>query len=165
MVHKMHIDNQLFIKKIIDGEKTTDIRLYDYKRRMVLPGDYIIFKCRETDNEESTEDMVAVRVKSIHVYSCPIDLFIDISTEECGIGKINSPYEAFVKLIKTYYPVDENCSLAAIKFVYEDNLDLILYRFEEEKKHKNDYFNLDLRIQGSPREKWDTRRREHDFRE
>lgn len=145
MVHVMHIADKDDFLKIKSGEKTVDVRLYDFKRRLVFPSDHIIFKCRDMVNEEEEEEMAAVFVDSVHVYSCPVDLLMDFSTEKCGIGKVESPHEAFLKLIKRHYPFDEGLCIVAFKYTYEDDIGDVLERYKEEKKHGNDRVIMDLR--------------------
>lgn len=47
MTHEMRLNTQPF-KKIKEGEKTIELRLYDEKRRGISAGDIIVFTCRES---------------------------------------------------------------------------------------------------------------------
>jgi ASC-1-like (ASCH) protein len=72
----MKLKNEPF-RKIQSGEKTVELRLYDYKRRRLAISDEIIFNNLENDGEE-----LAVRVKALYRYGSFEDLFSEISPEQ-----------------------------------------------------------------------------------
>ena len=77
MKHEMRLNAKPF-KKIKDGEKTVELRLYDEKRRGISVGDIIVFTCR--DSGERLEQ----RVKALHVFADFKQLYAALDLRKCG---------------------------------------------------------------------------------
>lgn len=96
MVYMMKLKNDPF-RKIQSGEKTVELRLYDYKRRRLDISDEIIFTNLDNDGEE-----LAVRVKALYRYGSFEEFFSEISPEQCGFRKEETIEEAASEMLKYY---------------------------------------------------------------
>ena len=83
MEHLMHLKPGPF-RSIADGTKRYELRLYDGKRRTILPGDTIAFE--NTDTGES----LTAEVTCLKVYRDFRDLYSDIPKTELGYGEDES---------------------------------------------------------------------------
>lgn len=96
MIYEMNLQNDPF-EKIVTGEKTIELRLYDEKRSKLNIGDRIIFT-----NSANNKEKVVVVIRALYRYGNFIDLFSEIPPEKCG-------YETGVKAdsaaleMKKYY--------------------------------------------------------------
>ena len=77
MIHEMRLNAQPF-KKIKDGEKTIELRLYDEKRRAISVGDIIVFTSRESGEK------LQKRVKALHVFANFKQLYASLDLRKCG---------------------------------------------------------------------------------
>lgn len=77
MKHEMRLNAKPF-KKIKDGEKTVELRLYDEKRRGISVGDIIVFTCRESG------ERLEKRVKALHVFADFKQLYAALDLLKCG---------------------------------------------------------------------------------
>lgn len=101
MVYDMSLNESPF-SKIRNGEKTVELRLYDYKRRKLNVGDKIIFT-----NLSNSEEQVAVIIKALYIYGSFRELFEDISPERCGNSADNSVEELVARMRNYYSETDE----------------------------------------------------------
>lgn len=76
MIHEMRLNAQPF-KKIKDGEKTIELRLYDEKRRAISVG-VIVFTSRESGEK------LQKRVKALHVFANFKQLYASLDLRKCG---------------------------------------------------------------------------------
>ncbi len=67
------------MKKIREGRKTIELRLYDEKRRNISVGDTIIFF-----NTGNVNETLSVTVKNIFVYRSFAELYDDLPLLKCG---------------------------------------------------------------------------------
>ena len=77
MTHEMRLNTQPF-KKIKEGEKTIELRLYDEKRRGISVGDMIVFTSRESGEK------LQKRVKALHVFANFKQLYASLDPSKCG---------------------------------------------------------------------------------
>jgi len=63
-------------EKIRSGQKTIELRLYDEKRRLIVPGDLIRFSC-EGEN-------ILTEVLILHRFSSFEELYASLPLEKCG---------------------------------------------------------------------------------
>ena len=96
----MNLQNDPF-EKIVAGEKTIELRLFDKKRSKLNIGDRIIFT-----NCTNTKEKAVVVIRALYRYSSFIVLFSEIPPEKCG-------YETGVKAdlaaleMRKYYSEDQ----------------------------------------------------------
>lgn len=72
------------LKKIRDGKKTIELRLYDEKRKNISVGDTIIFI-----NTEDPHDTLAVIVKELFVFGSFAELYDNLPLLKCGYTEDN----------------------------------------------------------------------------
>ncbi|MCL2569616.1 MAG: methyltransferase domain-containing protein [Firmicutes bacterium] len=77
MIHKMFLNPESF-RKIKDGTKKVELRLFDEKRKQVKIGDTIIFTNRES------QEQLLVTVKDLHFFSSFRKLFKKIENTKLG---------------------------------------------------------------------------------
>lgn len=100
MIYEMNLQNEPF-EKIVTGEKTIELRLYDEKRSKLNIGDKIIFTNCSDNKEKAT-----VVIRALYRYSSFIDLFSEIPLEKCGYGAGVKANSAALEMRK-YYSEDE----------------------------------------------------------
>ena len=71
----MHLDVEPY-KKIVNGSKTIELRLYDERRRSIRVGDFIRF--------ESPLGVAEVRVVELHVFDDFAQLYRSLDLTKCG---------------------------------------------------------------------------------
>jgi len=96
-IHKMKLSILPF-KKIINGKKVIESRLYDEKRRQINPGDRIDFIC---NNDLSKS--VPTTVIALYHYSNFENLFSDFSPSFFG----RNSKEELVEEIRSFYSKEE----------------------------------------------------------
>lgn len=72
------------LKKIREGRKTIELRLYDDKRKNISIGDTIIFV-----NTENENDTLSVIVKNLFVFRTFDELYKNLPLLKCGYTKYN----------------------------------------------------------------------------
>jgi len=95
--HQMKLTSLPF-KKIIDGEKIIESRLYDKKRHKINVGDEIEFICKDKPSEK-----VIVKVKAIYLYNSFSELFSDFPPEHFG----GDSKQKLIEEISNFYSDDE----------------------------------------------------------
>ena len=125
MVYYMKLNQEPF-RKIAEGSKTVELRLFDVKRRGLDIGDDIIFYNLSDESEK-----LAVRVKALYRYGSFEELFSEISPERCGNPKGMSIKEA-AEGMKKYY-TEEQIQLYGVLGIKIEviNLEEALKRKEE----------------------------------
>lgn len=78
MVHEMKLNPQPFLM-IAKGDKTVELRLYDEKRRRIMPADVIIFI-----NVNNPESRLSATVKKLHVFDSFKELYESLPLDRCG---------------------------------------------------------------------------------
>lgn len=96
MVHKMKLNNEPF-NMIKDKHKTIELRLFDYKRRRVDTGDYIIFS-----RVDDPKDRIAVKVNGLLHFQNFDQLFEVVDIQKCGIAKETSKSSAAQEMQRYY---------------------------------------------------------------
>ncbi len=96
-VHQMKLASEPF-KKIVNGEKIIESRLFDEKRRLINIGDEIEF----SQNDDPTK-VVKRRVRALYRYDSFENLFSDFSPEYFG----GDSKEFLLKEICRFYPKEE----------------------------------------------------------
>lgn len=109
MTHEMRLNAQPF-KKIKDGEKTIELRLYDEKRRGISAGDIIVFTCRESGEK------LQKRVKALHVFADFKQLYASLDLRKCGYAA-DELAGARAEDMEEYYPAREQarCGVVGIE--------------------------------------------------
>lgn len=72
------------LKKIREGRKTIELRLYDDKRKNISIGDTIIFV-----NTENENDTLSVIVKNLFVFRTFDELYKNLPLLKCGYTEYN----------------------------------------------------------------------------
>ena len=102
MIHEMRLQAIPFYK-IVRGEKSIELRLYDSKRRKVQIGDSIVFShC----HGEMTET-VSVQVTALYPFSDFEKLFENLDHAACGESPLLSAKECASHMRKYYSAEDE----------------------------------------------------------
>ncbi len=98
-IMKKHIMNLTPVpfKKIKDGQKTIELRLYDDKRKDISIGDTIVFI--NTDNKNDT---VSVIVKNLFVFKTFDELYKNLPLLKCGYTE-DSLHKASPDDMEKYY--------------------------------------------------------------
>lgn len=81
MKHYMNLYSDPF-NKILNGEKTIELRLYDKKRQKISIGDTIIFTDKEDENLHITAEVV-----NIYKFGSFEELYKALPSEKCGYKK------------------------------------------------------------------------------
>lgn len=75
MLYAMHLDDEPF-RKICDGSKTIELRLYDERRRPIRVGDFIRF--------ESSLGVVKTQVTALYIFDDFQQLYSTLDLTKCG---------------------------------------------------------------------------------
>ena len=150
MIHEEHIGDKSIFRKLVMGSKTYDARIYDYKRRLMLPNDVILFRCREIFDENGKEKTIPVVIESIHIYFSFDDMFENIPPKEFGFNNGIAKIEAVEYMEKSIYRDDDeqlnNQCVVAIRFSrIATKLEELEQKYEEEKWIGNSRNIIDLR--------------------
>lgn len=78
MLHTMHLDVEPY-KKIVNGSKTIEMRLYDDRRRQVRVGDVIEF--------DSDAGVARVRVTALYIFADFAELYRNLDLTKCGYAR------------------------------------------------------------------------------
>ena len=100
MVHHMHLQPEPF-EKILSGQKTIELRLYDEKRQQILEGDTIEFSCLGNEGQKFT-----AMVKALHLYPSFQMLYENLPLIQCGYTT-DTLQNASYKDMEQYYPAEE----------------------------------------------------------
>lgn len=95
MLHTMHLDADPY-KKIVNGSKTIELRLYDERRRKIKTGDTIEFA--------SSKGTVRVVVVALHVFADFAELYGNLDLLKCGYAA-NELATASPNDMLRYYPL------------------------------------------------------------
>ena len=85
------------MKKIRDGKKTIELRLYDDKRKQISVGDIIIFV-----NRQDADDRLQVTVKNLFVFKSFAELYKNLPLLKCGYTE-DDVNDASPKDMEAYY--------------------------------------------------------------
>ena len=96
MEHTMNLYPSPFFK-IKNGVKTIELRLYDEKRRKVVPGDTIRFY-----NSENANETILTKVLELYVFDTFDELYKELPLLECGYTE-NDICSASAKDMDEYY--------------------------------------------------------------
>ena len=98
-IMKEHIMNLTPVpfKKIKDGQKTIELRLYDDKRKDISIGDTIVFV-----NADNKNDTVSVIVKNLFVFKTFDELYKNLPLLKCGYTE-DSLHKASPDDMEKYY--------------------------------------------------------------
>lgn len=72
------------LKKIREGRKTIELRLYDEKRKTISIGDTITFV-----NTENSNDTLSVMIKNLFVFNSFDELYKNLPLLKCGYTEDN----------------------------------------------------------------------------
>ncbi len=100
MIHRMKLNPAPFAK-IEEGIKTIELRLYDEKRRLVKPGDFVEFTC--TDNPLRK---LCTVVTAIHRYDSFDTLYKSLPLLKCGYTE-ETLHSASAADMEAYYSKEE----------------------------------------------------------
>ncbi len=106
MQHEMSLRPGPF-RKIADGSKRYELRLYDEKRRMISVGDTITFTC--TEDERTVE----VRVTSLHSFASFEELYDALPLTECGYTEASAK-TASPRDMEAYYPPEKQAKYGVL---------------------------------------------------
>lgn len=107
MMHRMKLNPEPF-RKIQNGTKTIELRLFDEKRRQVKPGDYIEFS-----NTEHPEERIQTRVTVLHRFRSFAELYDALPLLQCGYTE-ETIADAAPGDMETYYPKDEQLQYGVV---------------------------------------------------
>lgn len=99
MIHEMKLRQEPF-DKIINREKTVELRLFDEKRQLIKAGDRIRFSL--VDKADKT---IEATVIELHRFSSFKELFLTGLFSECGCGGMT--VEEAVKSMRRYYTKEQ----------------------------------------------------------
>lgn len=97
MIHNMKLNSDPF-RKIKNGSKTIELRLYDEKRRLLNIGDVIIF------TNINTEEKLETSIENIYRYSNFEELYKNFNKVELGYDENE---EASYTDMEEYYSKDD----------------------------------------------------------
>lgn len=100
MNHIMKLSPSPF-KKIKEGRKTIELRLYDEKRQQLKKGDRIDFI-----HAENKEEQLSAKVEELFVFSSFEELYRTLPLTECGYEKENV-VQASPKDMEEYYSEEQ----------------------------------------------------------
>lgn len=120
MKHYMKLNPEPF-EKIIAGQKTIELRLYDDKRKLINPEDQIVFK--NIDNPFRT---VQVTVSSLLNASSFEALFRYVTLSECGFSESGVTNISATSAMEKYYTLEKQkeYGVVGIKFSVDKNRSL-----------------------------------------
>ena len=78
MTHYMNLNPGPFTM-IASEKKTVELRLYDEKRKLIQPGDLIVFS-----NTQAPESRLTVKVQRLHTFPSFAELYHALPLEQCG---------------------------------------------------------------------------------
>lgn len=93
---------------IANGQKTVELRLYDYKRKQIAVGDKIEFTNANDDTQK-----ILCKVVDLKVFKDFEELFSSVSPKSCGYEADKTPLSC-AKDMNKYYSLDEQKQYGAI---------------------------------------------------
>ena len=106
MQHEMSLRPGPF-RKIADGSKRYELRLYDEKRRMISVGDTITFTCTEDART------VEVRVTGLYLFASFEELYAALPLTECGYTEASAK-TASPRDMEAYYPPEKQAKYGVL---------------------------------------------------
>ena len=97
MIHEMKLANELF-KKIVNGTKRIELRLFDEKRRKLKIGDFINFMNVETD------EIITTKILDLKVYDNFKELYKNYDKKDLGYKEDE---EASYQDMENFYSIEE----------------------------------------------------------
>ncbi len=107
MEHIMKLNPSPF-KKIQEGKKTIELRLYDEKRRLISAGDTICFV-----NTQDAGCTLYVTVEDIYRFGTFEELYANLPLSECGYTEENVA-EASPSDMEAYYPKEKQAKYGVV---------------------------------------------------
>lgn len=89
------------LRKIKEGKKTIELRLYDEKRKDISIGDIIKFI-----NTDDTDEVITVCVKNLYVFDSFAELYKKLPLLQCGYTE-NTVTDAKPSDMEKYYSIEE----------------------------------------------------------
>ncbi len=89
------------LKKIRNGTKTIELRLYDEKRKIISVGDTILFI-----NTEDSNDTLKVSVEDLYIFKSFAELYNELPLLQCGYTE-NNINTASPDDMELYYPKEK----------------------------------------------------------
>ena len=104
MIHELRLHNSPF-KKIKNGTKTIEMRLYDEKRKLIKENDIIEFTNR------STNEKIRTKVLKLHLYNSFDELYKDFDNISLGYeeNEIKDPND-----MEIYYSKEKQCQYGVV---------------------------------------------------
>lgn len=112
MKHFMHLKEAPF-RKIWNGKKTIELRLYDEKRRSIHTGDQIEFA-----NLADCSQHITATVTAIHIYESFKKLYAELPLEKCGYSH-DEVSHASPEDMNRYYSVEEQEKLGVVGIEFQ----------------------------------------------
>lgn len=106
MQHEMSLRPGPF-RKIAEGSKRYELRLYDEKRRMISVGDTITFTCTEDART------VEVRVTGLYLFASFEELYAALPLTECGYTEASAK-TASPRDMEAYYPPEKQAKYGVL---------------------------------------------------
>ncbi|MBO7196144.1 MAG: ASCH domain-containing protein [Clostridia bacterium] len=83
MTHEMNLHDAPF-DMIASGNKVYELRLWDEKRRMIKPGDEIVFT-----RSRGGSDLLRCRVVALHLFASFAELYANLPLLKCGYTDVD----------------------------------------------------------------------------
>ncbi len=123
-LHHMKLNPEPY-RKIRQGKKTIELRLYDEKRRKLEIGDIIEFV-----NIENEEFSVKARVLALHIFSSFKELYENLPLDKCGYTEGNIDAASY-KDMEKFYSLKEQDKYGVIGIELEVESKVIRKAFSE----------------------------------
>ena len=107
MEHSMILNPEPF-EMIRNKTKTIELRLYDDKRKGISSGDIICFH-----NSSNPQDVIRVKVESLHVYNSFDELYRVLPLLQCGYTKENIDF-ANPEDMDVYYSKEKQAQFGVV---------------------------------------------------
>lgn len=123
-LHHMKLNPEPY-RKIRQGKKTIELRLYDEKRRKLKVGDIIEFV-----NIENKELSVKARVLALHIFPSFKELYENLPLDKCGYTENNINIASY-KDMEKFYSLEEQDKYGVVGIELEIESKLIRKAFSE----------------------------------
>lgn len=107
MIHYMKLNPSPF-RKICDGQKTIELRLFDEKRKAVQVGDFIAFT-----NTENPAESIQTRVTALHRFDSFAELYQQLPLDQCGYS-VQESDSAKPEDMEAYYSREEQAQYGVV---------------------------------------------------
>ena len=117
-VHEMSLRPEPFAA-IAEGRKVYELRLWDEKRKQIVPGDVLIFS-----NTEHLSNKLYCRVKALHLFDDFTQLYRALPLEKCGY----LPQEvasAKPSDMEAYYPQEKQAQYGVVAIELENEREIV----------------------------------------